>query len=131
MQGGYAEIYRACDSVRGVLDRRLEVMILGMDANPKPKASAAFRALRTGNIHRLRWFHLVDMPDKGTAEKPLLSLQQMGGDGAKYAMARATARAASIISLSFPEWWPQRRCSSQHWWLSSVSTWTWAWRGQL
>ena len=103
MQGGYAAIYRTCDSVRGVLDRRLEVMILGMDANPKPVASAAFRVLRTGNIHRLRWFHLVDMPDNGTAEKPLLSLQRMGADGAKYAMARATARAASIITLSFPD----------------------------
>ena len=89
--------------MRGVLDCRFEVMILGVDGNPKPKASAAFSALRTRNIHRLRWFHLVDLSDEGTADKPLLSLQKMGCDGAKFAMSMAMARAALIISLSFPE----------------------------
>ena len=103
MQGGFADIYRAFDSVRGVLDRRLEVMILGLDVSPKPKTSAAFRALRTGNVHRLRWFHLVELPDDGSAEKPLAALQKLSGEGAKYATSQAMSRAMSIVNLSFPE----------------------------
>ena len=83
MQGGFSEIYRTFDSVRGVLDRRLEVMILGAQVQPKAKTSAAFRALRTGNIHHLRWFHLVEMPDKGSTGKPLASIQKLSCEGAK------------------------------------------------
>ena len=103
MQGGFVDIYRAFDSVRGVLDRRLEVMILGLDVSPKLKTSAAFRALRTGNIHRLRWFNLVELADDGSLEKPLAALQKMSCEGAKFAMSQAMARAMSIINLSFPE----------------------------
>ena len=53
-------------------------MILGLDVSPKLKTSAAFRALRTGNIHRLRWFNLVELADDGSLEKPLAALQKMG-----------------------------------------------------
>jgi hypothetical protein len=102
MQGGFTNIYRAFDSVRSVLDRRLEVMVLGADISPRSKTSAAFRALRTGNVHRLRWLNLVELADDGTMDKPLLSLQRMERGGAKYAMATALARASTIVSLSFP-----------------------------
>jgi hypothetical protein len=103
MQGSFSDIYRAFDSVRGVLDRRLEIMVLGEDITPKPKTSAAFRAVRTGNIHRLRWLWLVEITDDGTTDKPLLSLQKMTNDAAKLVMATALARACTIVSLSFPE----------------------------
>ena len=82
------------------MDRRLEEAILGPDITPKQRVTAAFRAARTGNLRRLRWFHLVDHDDDGSADKPLKAIEKMTLEQAKTEVCLVLSRFQSLMIAS-------------------------------
>ena len=109
LQGGFTKVAGACESLRNVLERRVEVFCLGENHPPIPtRQRTSFRSARLGKLKELRLFHLVDADDNGTSEYPLKQLNEIKISTGYSVEARcellrhAFARLQQILQLAFP-----------------------------
>ena len=104
LQGGYGPIASVCTSLRDVIERRLENLVLGEGHAYMPdRQTKAFRAARLGSLRKLRLFHLIDEDDNGNERYPLLQLKHITSlDTKKYQLNKVFARLEEILRISFP-----------------------------
>ena len=104
LQGGYGPIASACTSLRDVIERRLENLVLGEGHAYMPdRQTKAFRAARLGSLRKLRLFHLIDEEDHGNDRCPLLQLEHIASlETKKYQLNKVFARLEEILRISFP-----------------------------
>ena len=103
LKSGLEDITVACTSIRNAIDRQLEQAVLNSkEVAVKARVSTAFRTARLCNLRRLKWFHLIDVDDNGTADRPLKALESMQREQATSLVTRVTNRMQSIVSSAHP-----------------------------
>ena len=104
LQGGFGPLASVCTSLRDVIERRLENLVLGEGHAYVPdRQTKAFRAARIGSLRKLRLFHLIDEEDKGSDRYPLLQFKSIDRlDTKKYQLNKVFARLEEILRISFP-----------------------------
>lgn len=107
LKGGHESLSASLFNLRGVLERRLELAVLGDRRSAIPQSDRlvrAFRAVKRGKLSQVRLFHTIDKDDSGTAEQPLKQLHSIQ-DRAKAVvlLGEAFNRLRDILSVAFPK----------------------------
>ena len=92
--------------VRDALDTRNEAAVYGAHVQPTTKQKAALRWTRMGRLDKVRLGHLLDLPDKGTEDDPLLSIAKLG-DKALGVFAQGMGKLAQALSVANPSGGPE------------------------
>ena len=105
LQGGFEDLGLQLSSMRGVIERHLEIFIFGEHSSEPPeRVTKAFRNARLGRIDKLKLLHLVDLDDSGTPASPLAALVKMKDRTTAFGkLSEALDRLQQILCITFPD----------------------------